>query len=221
MKALRYRGAVLALAATAILAVAAFANVYLLDFTGYDYWQPSGCYNAVGFVPAVNPDYLSFDYSTNQYTFSLQNMCAASIDTVSGYIVYSFSSGTFDVYCDSLAGGTAADYGTNPPNATAPSTFEDGECVLGGDITSFSIVYDPSTGTGDLDGMMSLNRGTQLSSIPPDQRTGWTLAAVRDDTPELPAGYRWQITGRVSINEPVPTRPTTWGHLKQHYTGGE
>ena len=40
MKTLRFRGAVLALAAVVVFAVAAGAAVLFLDFYGYDYWNP-------------------------------------------------------------------------------------------------------------------------------------------------------------------------------------
>ena len=222
MKTLRYRGVVLAVAVVVVLAAAAWANVYLLDFNGYDYWWPAGCYNAIGDVTAVNSDYLTFDYGSYEYTFSLQNVCTAMVDSLSipGLYIWSFVGGTVDIYEDA---GTARDYGINPPNATAPSTFEDGTLVLGGDFTMMMLVWNSITGAGSLEGTMDLNRGSQLGNIPMEQRTGWTLAALRDiqfpiTTPE---GYFWQIDGYLEISDPIPTEKTSWGQLKQQYTGGE
>lgn len=223
MRTLRHRGLVLALVAVAMIATAAFANVFLLDFAGYDYWDPftmpidtiGNCYNAVGMVPQVNDSYLTFDYSLNEYTFSLQGVCLSAVDTVGTRVVYGFTGGTFDVYCDLLAGGTAADYGTNPPNATAPSSFEDGECVLGGDLSNFEITVDMGTGNADLYGNVTLVRGTQLGNIPVEQRNGWTLAGLRAGAPGTPDGYFWQIDGQLFIDAPVPVEESSWGSLKK------
>ncbi len=223
MKTLRYRGVVLSVAVVAVLAAAAWANVYLLDFQGFDYWEPAGCYNAIGDVTGVNSDYLTFDYANNEYTFSLQNVCAAMSDTVSGMIIWSFSGGTVDIYEDAIVGGTSRDYGINPPNATAPSTFEDGTLVLGGDINSMVLVWNSLSGEGSLEGTMDLNRGTQLVNIPMNQRTGWTLAALRDVGGSIPTpeGYFWQIDGYLEISDPIPVERKSWGELKHQYTGGE
>jgi hypothetical protein len=225
MKTLRYRGAVLSVAVVAVLAAAAWANVYLLDFNGYDYWWPAGCYNAVGDVTAVNSSYLTFDYVNNEYTFSIQNLCTAMVDstTIPGLIIWSFTGGTVDVYEDAIAGGTHRDYGINPPNATAPSTFEDGTLVLGGDFSMMTLVWNTFSGVGSLEGTMDLNRGSQLSNIPMNQRTGWTLAATRDidDPIPTPEGYFWQIDGYLEISDPIPTEQKSWGELKRQYTGGE
>jgi hypothetical protein len=203
---LRYRGAVLAFAATVVFAAVAGAATLFLDFYGYDYWNPSGCYNAVGYVPSADPTYLNFDYVNNEYTFHVAGACIAQAETLGTFVIASLSGGTFNVYRDPLLGGTMANYGTNPPNATSPNTFADGECVIGADFTSLMLYFDLSTGTGSLEGTMDLVRGTQLGNIPPHQRMGWTLAGLRQfATPgnPVPVGYSWQIDGSLYIEDPI------------------
>jgi hypothetical protein len=224
MKTLRYRGAVLAFAVAVLFAAGAGAATLFLDFYGYDYWDPIGCYNAVGYVPAVDDDYLTFDYANNEYTFYATGACIAQADTFGTFVVITFTGGTFDVYGDPLVGGTAADYGTNPPNAVSPSTFVDGECVIGADFTDLTVYFDLSTGEGSLEGTMNLVRGTQLGNIPTYQRNGWTLAGLRAfPTPgnPVPVGYSWQIDGALYIEDPIATEPSTWGSLKHKYLGEE
>jgi hypothetical protein len=228
MKPLRYRGSVLALIAVALLATAAFANVFLLDFYGYDYWSPltmpldtpGNCYNALGYVPSVNPAYLTFDYGNNEYTFSLQNVCISGADTLGTVVIYYFSGGTFDVYGDDLGTGTEADFGVSPPNATAPATFEDGDNVVGGDLANLQIVVDLISGNADLYGEINLTRGSQLGNIPVEQRSGWTLAGLRAGAPGTPVGYFWQIDGQLFIEPPVAVEPQSWGSLKNRFKGG-
>ncbi len=224
MKTLRHRGTALAIAAAVVLIVAvAWADVPLLGFNGYDYWNPANCYNAVGEVTEMNATYLTYDYGTNEYTFYLSNMCVATVDSLTypGFKLITFSTGYFDVYEDPIAGGTAFDYGINPPNATAPSTFTDGTAIIGGDLNGMTITWNTTTGAASLSGMVDLNRGSQLANIPVDQRSGWTLAGLRGNTPGMPDGYNWQIDGHLSITEPTPTRSSTWGQLKHQYGGGE
>lgn len=229
MQSLRYRGAMLLGVLALLAATVAVADVFLVDFYGYDYWNPltmpittpGNCYNALGFVPAVNPTYLTFNYGLNEYTFSLQGICLGSVDVYGDYQVFTLSGGTLDIYGDALLGGTAADYGVNPPNATAPSTFSDGDNVLGGDVSGMQIVVNTVTGNADLSGMVNLNRGTQLGNIPVDQRAGWTLAGLRVNAPLLPEGYFWQIDGQLFIQDPTPTETGSWGSIKRAFAGGE
>jgi hypothetical protein len=196
--------------------------VILFDFTGYDYWtwMPDTCYNAVGEVPSADPAYLTFD-PTKQYTFSLQGVCLVSTVTFGCYTSYTFEGGTLDVYCDDLlAGGTDFDYGINPPNATSPSSFEDGELILGADVQAMTILWNTCDGTASLEGGLDFVRGTQLGNIPLEQRGGFTLAGAREDAPGIPEGYFWQIDGIVEIPGAVPTESRSWGSLKIQYQGG-
>mgnify|MGYP001049742693 FL=1 len=224
MKTLKFRGAVLALAAVVVFAVAAGAAVLFLDFYGYDYWNPTGCYNALGYVPWVDSDYLTFDYANNEYTFYVTGACISQADTMGTFVILTFSGGTFDVYGDPLVGGTAADYGATPPNAVAPSTWTDGTLEIGADITSMAVYFDLATGEGSVEGTVNFVRGAQLNRIPKPQRTGWTLAGLRafplPGTP-VPEGYSWQIDGSLFLEEPVATEPSTWGNLKHKFLGEE
>lgn len=228
MKALLYRGAALVVVSALVISAAAFANDFLLDFYGYDYFDPytspidtpGNCYNAVGFVPVVNPTYLTFNHGLNEYTFFLSGACLVSATPAGTRIIYDFVGGAFDVYCDPIATGTAADFGTNPPNVTAPPEFIDGENVLGADLTGLQIVVDTTTGEADLFGTLNFVRGTQLAGIPVDQRSGWSLAGLRDDAPGIPEGYFWQIDGQLFIEPPTPVEDQSWGGLKKRFQGG-
>lgn len=227
MRALRYRAPLLVLAAVFVVATAAWADVLLLDFSGFDwFWpadigQPGSCYGAVGYVPSVNPTYLNFNYATHEYTFHWDYACFVSADTFGTYVVmtYDGSTSSFNIYCDPLAGGTTATYGINPPNAVSPATWADGDCVLGGVwVGDVTIVVDTATGNGDVSGLLNFTSGSQLGNIPPSQREmALTLAGIRFDPPGGPEGYHWQIDGQVFIQEPTPVQESTWGGLKKQF----
>jgi hypothetical protein len=231
MRATRYRGAVLAVVACIIVATAAFASVVpLLDFQGFDwFWpaelgQPGSCYSAVGYVPQVDANYLNFDYGTNEYTFVIDYACMVYAETIGGiygYYIYDGSTSSFRVYCDSLATGTTADYGINPPNGVSPSTFEDGDCVLHGTwVGDLEIFVDLGTLNGDISGMLEFTGGSQLGNIPPSQREqAFALAGITFDPPG-PEGYHWQVDGFVCIQPPTSTQQSSWGKIKKQL-GGE
>ncbi|NNF06268.1 MAG: hypothetical protein HKN21_05875 [Candidatus Eisenbacteria bacterium] len=229
MRALRYRGTVLLVLALVLVSAAWATNEVLVDYSGFDWFWPAdigqagSCYAAVGYVNSFNPTYVNFDFSTYEYTFDFDYACFVSADTFGTTVIYTYdgSTSSFDVYCDSLATGTAADYGTNPPNAVAPSTWTDGECILGaswvGDIT---IVVDTSTGAGDISGILQWDSGTQLANIPPSQReNSLSIAGILFNPPNGPEGYHWQIDGFTCIQSPVAVEPTSWGRLKQGIQG--
>jgi hypothetical protein len=224
---------VLLLLLTAVVAFAtpAFAQTYelLFAFTGFDYQDPnfSGTYldlgegyKLVGFVTQFGPLLTPWtDPSTYEYTNHIFNLTVNARFFTSPNLTVTFAdSGRTRYYRDLLVGGvSAATYGTNPPNATSPSTFIDGSMRLGGRIGSFVLTYNFSTNQGNFAGNMDLDEGPDIIYIPAGQRSGWTLgglAGVPNNT--VPNGYDHQVTGQCQILS-VPTTHRTWGALKALY----
>lgn len=216
-------------AALAVLALpsGAQADQFLADFRGFDYEDPNSTpgfgdigdgYNSLGIVLSVNPALLTIDNVNNEYTYRFYNLAAVSTETAAPFLFVFYSAGDFDIYEDSRGLGTAADYGTNPANATAPSTFVDGTNILGGTVTNFVLTLDLSSGTGSFNGDIAFNRGTQSGSIPPAQLNGWTFAGLTSGggtgTPE---GYQHQVDGEIRVPDVVPAQPATWGQVKSTY----
>ena len=230
MRDLRRKGLALTIILSLLVAFAAYADTFLLDYSGFDWveWgafgNPGTCYTAQGYVPAVNPTYINADYGVHEYTFLLDYSCQVSKQVFGTTAVYTYAASTFDVYCDSLATGTAATFGTNPVWPASTTTFVDGECILGADFTGDLVfVVNTSTGNGNLQGNVDWVRGTQLGNIPVSQRSmSLTLAGLVHDGANVfvPQGYEWQIDGQVFIQDPVPTEKTSWGQLKHSFTEG-
>jgi hypothetical protein len=228
MRALRYRASILVVVACLCVAFAAWADVQLMDFSGFDWFWPGdigqagSCYSAVGFVNSFNPTYVDFDYGTNEYTFVLaeEYACYASGDTFGTTAVYTYdaqtTNATFRVYCDSIATGTPADYGTNPPDSLPIGTFTDGDCILEAEFQSdLTIIVSLSTGNGNISALLEWTGGSQIGNIPPEQRSqSLTVAGLTFDPPGGPSGYHWQIDGEVFIEDPVAVEPRTWGQIK-------
>ncbi len=230
MHSLRYRIPLLVVVLSLGLATGAGADVFLLDFEGFDFaafgptindppanlGEPGSCYWAQGFVNSVNPTYLTVDFANDENTFVLQHMCHVSSDTVGTNVFHFFTGGSFDVFADPIATGTPAVYGPNPPNVSH-LTFEDGENLLGGDFTSNIVIWvDLVTGNGSISGNLDFSRGTQLGNIPMAQRSmSLFIAGMQYLPPAGPEGYIWQLDGQVFIPDAVPVERTTWGRIKQ------
>jgi hypothetical protein len=205
---------------------AAQAQVLLFDYVGFDYEDPdpdgaqfgevgSG-YVGLGEIPVLFAP-LVFDMANYEYTYHISGLTSTSRTVVGSFIIVSYDSGTLAVYEDPLVGGTPRQYGVNPPNATAPSTFTDGTLFLQGNLTNFQFVFNTSNNTGSYDSNFEVTGGSQYVNIPPAQRTGWTFAGATGNALSIPQGYDHQIDGQVFLNDPTPTKAASWGRIKAIY----
>ncbi len=224
------------LAVGAPVAHATGTDVTLFSFTGFDYEDPNPStgtyldlgegYKVVGFVTSVNPTYLgaTYDPSSFEYTFHLfdETVTLRSFFAPFLHVEFSNLAGRARYYRDNFPpGGTAATYGINPPNATAPSTFTDGTVRIGGNIKDFTLDYNFSTQLGNFQGTMNLDEGGDLSYVPAGQRLGWILAGLNNQglngNPSVPQGYNHQVDGECRIPGKTPAAHKTWGAIKALY----
>jgi len=220
---------------TAVLAFAVparAADILLFAFTGFDYQDPNSDpveylnvgegYHVVGFVTSFGPDLTPYvDTDTYEYTVYTENLRVASHLFYGTLLVVDFSNGGRGHYFrDLIGGGTHGDYGSNPPNATSPSTFIDGSLRLGGSINSLNLTYDfdPNINTGQFAGQMNLDEGPDLIYIPANRRNGWTFAGLAGrPNNTVPPGYDNQVQGECRIPASTPTSHKTWGAMKALY----
>jgi hypothetical protein len=209
----------------AVAAPPAEADEFLADFTGFDWtWPIPNQLDAVGqyyelnsIVGTVNPVYLTFDFTNNEYTLLLgDDLFYAGADHFGTTTVAHYTNGKIWIVEDSRAGGTAATYDLNGDCDPFFDrlTFIDGTVVLSGVFTAFDIIFDTVTGDGNLVGVTNWNGGTQLGNIPLGQRNGWTFGATGIRPGTMPCGYHWQVDGNCVLESPVPVQKTTWGAIK-------
>lgn len=228
-----------------LIAVAAFAapasatTTYdlLFAFTGFDYQYPNTVlgptldhsdylavgegYNVVGFVTQFGPDLTPYvNTSTNEYTNYIFGLTVNTHTYFSGFFEADFNNGgRARYYEDSKTTGTHGTYGTNPPNATSPSTFIDGTVGLGGSVDNFilDINFNVSPASGTFQGTMNLDEGNELIYIPAGERSGWTLGGTAGvGNPSVPTGYDNQVTGQCQV-QVTPVEHKTWGSIKALY----
>jgi len=202
------------------------AQSLLFDYVGFDYESPdplpgefgeigSG-FVGLGTVPFLFPP-LTSNTAVNEYTFVIQGLTSTGFLTVGSFRIISYGAGTISIYEDPKAGGTAGDFGANPPNALAPGTFQDGTEICSGTLTSFMFVLDTTNGTGSFEAVFNVTGGSQLGNFPLDQRTGWTFSGSSGNSLNIPPGYAHQLDGQTILNAPTRVHRTSWGRLKAGY----
>ena len=201
------------------------ASIWLVDYVGYDYIGPLSSrqegreeqYVALGVIPSANPDFLVLDPGKNEYTFRITSGTQTDADTLGTYAIYNYNAGdgTIGLYEDQVIGGTDYEYGSYPPNTTAPSTFVDGSTILSGSFTSMTILVDLVSGDASLNGNLLISYRSRSLNLPPDMLEGWTFAGMGSGMPGTPDGWLWQIDGEIYIPDPIGTESTSWGEVKK------
>ena len=187
-------------------------EITLLDYFGYDYTTPiprdfstpGQLYVGLGEVSNIHPDALIMD-PLYEYTFVLQSgeLVSETVIVPGMFTQYYYESGTFLVYKDDL---TAYDYDAVPH----PSTFEDGDAVIGADFMGLTITVNIVDWTASLYGTLDFycDEGWDMPCY-----FGWTFAGNALEA-GIPAGYMWCIDGEIFVEEEVGTQNATWGDVK-------
>jgi hypothetical protein len=202
------------------------AATLLFDYVGYDYESPNpdvsqfgelgSGYVSIGEVPGLFGPLVA-DLATNTYTYHFSGLTSIARDVFGDFVVVTYSGGTLSIYEDPTLGGTAPDYGANPPNGTAPGTFTDGTLFLTGTLQNFQIVFNTASQSGSYEGQFTATGGSQIGNIPVNQRDGWTFAGATSNSLDVPPGYAHQVDGQTFLDEPVHSQPSSWGRIKAIY----
>jgi len=166
-----------------------------------------------------------------EYTLYMTGMTSAGTVITPGVFANTYrtvyNGGSFQIWEDTPRD---AAFGTNPPNATVPSSFTDGSLFLSGFYTSLTVTFSKQNSNqqilgGNADtGEPSVANGvfTGGSALPlvsiggrgcPFRITGGWLAKPGN----FPTGYTAHFDGKIDINCPTETTPSTWGKIKSQY----
>ncbi len=201
------------------------AQTLIFDYVGFDYESPDllpgfgevgAGYVGLGVVPSLFAPLVS-DTSLNQYTYVISGMQVNSVQTFGSFQLITYTSGTISLYQDAKSSGTPAVFAPNPPNAQAPGSFTDGTLYLTGTLTGFQFVRNTVNGSGSYEAACVFDGGSNLSNIPPSDRTGWTFAGSTTNALNIPPGYAHQIDGQNFITIPTSAAAGSWGALKRRY----
>jgi hypothetical protein len=187
---------------------------------GFSYYTPPlGIGTVTTLVAALEPPNgftypLTLDFGANEYTF----YCQGAVQSVVGgaiTIEYHFSDVTFAIYEDPSKN---KDYGVNPPNATSPSTFQDGTAILTGTLSNLIRVdYTMGFPEPSLMGDCTFTGGTRLGDLV--QGNNWNFHGGLSTNPVfgIPTGYRDRWATKIVFTGPLPVESSTWGSIKALY----
>jgi hypothetical protein len=211
----------LVLSLVVALAGSAFADQQILHLSG-NAWEDDGLggtfppsnvgdvFNVVGILNDIEAPLVwdTANYSYTQWIRSLVSLGEATFGTTH---VATYSGGLFTVYVDFLPPNWQ--YGVNPPNATAPSTFNDGiSTYLDGYFTDFTVTFNTTTASGSFVGTLNFTGGDVYPLL--TATNGWTFGANIAGT--SPNGYDLQMNGDVYL-QVVAVEPQSWGGVKSLY----
>ena len=207
--------------ALAVLVTGSTAGATVIsDYVGYGYetggFLPSDAGDELVLVAvstAVDP-VTGADLSTTEVTFYAYGLISTG-QTVdgAGNTIVTYTGGTLEVRVDPAMN---ADFGINPPNATTPSTFQDGLLLFQGAFTSFVVAIQPD-GTGVYEGNLDGIAGALLNSVCSDCGYTWGGAWTPDSGAQILDGYDLQIDGKLDVLEAVSNETASFGALKSNY----
>lgn len=205
----------------ALAASASAQNEQILYLSGHA-WEddgPGGSFppsnvgdvlNVVGILNDIEAP-LVWDTANYSYTLHVRQLVSLGESVFGTTRVSSYSGGLFTIYVDWLPSNH--DYGTNPPNATAPATFTDGiSTYLDGYFTAFTMTFNTTTQAGSFNGQLAFTGGDVYPLL--TATTGWTFGA--DVANVSPTGYDLQMNGDVYL-QVVSVEPQSWGGVKNLY----
>lgn len=211
----------LALSLVMAFAGSALANQQILHLSG-EAWEddgiggtfpPSNVGDALNIVGILNDieSPLVWDTANYSYTLWMRNLVSLGEAVFGTTHVANYNGGLFTIYVDWLPANV--NYGVNPPNATSPSTFNDGiSTYLDGYFTNFTMTYNNNTASGSFTGTLNFTGGDVFPLL--TATNGWTFGANIAGT--SPTGYDLQMNGDVYLAI-VAVEPQSWGGVKNLY----
>lgn len=177
---------------------------------GFPTSQVNDEFQAVGIVNEVVAP-LFWQPTIYSYTFAMRDLMSLGETVFGTTSIVSYAGGQVSFYRDALPSNHV--YGINPPNATAPSTFEDGTVYLEGSFTDFTLTFNTTTSSGSFTGTVNFTGGIVFPNLV--DPTGWTLGS--DLAGVSPTGYDLQLNGNVYLNGPIAVESLSWSRAKALY----
>ncbi|MBU8871713.1 MAG: hypothetical protein KOO60_12675 [Gemmatimonadales bacterium] len=203
----------------ALLALPAYSQIQQIDYIGFG-WETGGFpasevgdeLSFTGIVDYLDPGF-EVDLVDYQMTFHVYGLLSQGEIDMGYWTMINYSGGYLEIYQDSNHNG---DFGINPPNATSPNSFVDGELFFAGEFTDFVLFFTPD-GNGSFEGNLNGINGSMLESSCEDCVYLWGGAFTWAASAQLIEGYDLQIDGALDVDAAVASEPTTWGSVKALY----
>lgn len=187
--------------------------------------QPAGSIlKAVGTVDVFGAplEFLNATMPGTEYTFVIDGLSSTGTTSVGppATTIYTtfYTNGTFNLYQDPSPDRVFA---PNPPNASVPSTFQDGGLILTGHFTGLTVTTNNFTTfqVGNIEGNIVWDSGALLAYFNGEGCPGLFVGGMTwRTTPGVGIpGYMFRHDGKIDLQCPTPAEKSTWGRLKSLY----
>jgi hypothetical protein len=149
----------------------------------------------VGVLTNVNPA-VGWDFQTDEFTWIIKDLVSEGQTSPDGgrTLIISYTGGSIGLYNDPAMNH---DWGINPPNATSPSSFEDGDQILIGAFSQFVMMYDTFYNIGSYQGVVYFTGGSSLAELPDSNGLVFAGTISPNWDPNIPEGYSLESIGQI------------------------
>jgi hypothetical protein len=207
----------LALLGMLALAVPVSAQTASIQYVGFS-WEdggmppsdPGDVLHFVGTATAASPIF-EVDLGIDELTFYMYDLVSTGqYDIGDGTLVVEYTGGTLEIYRDPQQN---ADFGTFPPNGTAPSSFTDGSLFFRGPFIQMTVVLY-TDGTGEYVGELNGTEGEMIEEACFGCVFTFGGTFGSDAGAQVPDGYDYQVVGTLEVDEAVSTQDSSWSRVK-------
>jgi hypothetical protein len=200
--------------------IPASAQVPAIDYVGFG-WESSSLPPSVagdelvfvGVADDIDPLF-GVDLGAVELTFHVYDLISTGeVDIGGGNSMISYTGGTLDIYKHDAMD---ADWGVFPPNATAPSTFANGDLFFCGAFSSFTIFFT-ATGAGSFEGLLDGVAGELIGDVCNDCAYTWGGIFTAGTGAQIPDGYDFQLDGVFEVDPAISNVDATWSGVKRLY----
>jgi len=205
---------------TLVVSTGALAQLPCIDYLGYAWESPGTPTKAAGDNLTMTgvADYadavFGVDLGAVELTFYMYDLVSTGeSDIGGGNTMISYAGGVLEIYEDVAKN---ADYGINPPNATAPPTFVDGDLFFRGSFNDFTL-FMTAAGGGSYEGTLNGLAGSLIDGPCSGCAYTWGGAFTTEAGALVPEGYLYQMDGVFEIEAAVASEDKSWDGVKSLY----
>jgi hypothetical protein len=214
------RNALASLLILALVAVSspASAQTALVDYVGYG-WETGGL------VPSDPGDELtvltvtsSIDPvfgadPTSEVTIVITGLVSTGGFESGGVTTIAYTGGTLSMYEDP---SNDFDWGINPPNGTAPTSFQNGDLLFEGAFTNFTL-FLTADGTGAYEGDLDATGGSALATVCSNCAYSFAGVFTSETGAQVLEGYDVQVDGTLEVDSTIDGDASSFGAIKGLY----
>lgn len=216
------RNALFSIATLCLFTTAAQAQTALVDYVGFGYEvgpltqdintsDPGDELVVLTTVSTIDP---VFGVAPGaEVTIVLSGLISTGSIDIGGTTVIGYILGTLSMYEDP---SNDADWGTNPPNGTAPSSFTNGDLLFQGAFTNFTL-FITGDGIGAFEGSLDATGGSALANVCADCAYSFAGVFTTAAGAQIPDGYAVQVDGTLEVDSSVDNQTTSFGAVKGLY----